>query len=119
MEIISERLRDLRVLNDKSQAEIASALGITQQIYSNYEIGRNDLPLRHLLALANLYDVSTDYILGRSVYQKVPPELTAPLTKHVSVGDLVSKIASFKPGSRQHLIHYVNFLNYLEGQKKK
>ena len=42
-----DRLRDLREDKGKTQAEISSLLGTTQQIYSRYETNRTDLPLRH------------------------------------------------------------------------
>ena len=61
-----DRLRDLREDKGKTQAEISSLLGTTQQIYSRYETNRTDLPLRHLIKLADYYHVSTDYLLGRT-----------------------------------------------------
>ena len=42
------------------------ALGIPQQQYSQYETGQIDLPLRYLRKLLDLYDVSADYLLGRT-----------------------------------------------------
>ena len=59
------RLRDLREDHDKKQKEVAAILGIDQRVYSNYEIGKRDIPLNHLLTLADFYHVSVDYILGR------------------------------------------------------
>ena len=59
------RLRDLREDHDMKQKEVAAILGIDQRVYSNYEIGKRDIPLNHLLALADFYHVSVDYILGR------------------------------------------------------
>ena len=59
------RLRDLREDHDKTQSEIAKVLGTSQTMYARYERGANELPIRHLLSLANYYNVSTDYILGR------------------------------------------------------
>ena len=59
------RLRDLREDHDMKQKEVAAVLGIDQRVYSNYEIGKRDIPLNHLLTLADLYHVSVDYILGR------------------------------------------------------
>lgn len=70
-----DRLRDLREDKGKTQAEISSLLGTTQQIYSRYETNRTDLPLRHLIKLADYYQVSADYILGRTSYPKNPPEM--------------------------------------------
>ena len=69
-----DRLRDLREDKGKTQAEISSLLGTTQQIYSRYETNRTDLPLRHLIKLADYYQVSADYILGRTSYPRIRPK---------------------------------------------
>ena len=58
------RIRDLREDKDLSQKEVANYLNIRQNTYSQYETGRRQLPLEHLIALARLYNTSTDYILG-------------------------------------------------------
>ena len=59
-----EILRELREDSDLTQAQVATALGTTQQVYARYEKGVNELPLRHMRALCLLYGVSADYILG-------------------------------------------------------
>lgn len=59
------RLRDLREDKDMKQKEIAGILGIDQRVYSTYETGKRDIPLQHLVALADFYHVSVDYLLGR------------------------------------------------------
>ena len=58
------RLRDLREDHDKTQQEIADVLGTSQTMYARYERGANEMPLRHLVALCRLYNVSADYLLG-------------------------------------------------------
>ncbi|MBS7224665.1 MAG: helix-turn-helix transcriptional regulator [Clostridiaceae bacterium] len=64
MEIYQKRIRDLREDADKTQAEVAAALGTSQTMYARYERGANELPIRHLIRLAQYYGVSSDYILG-------------------------------------------------------
>lgn len=59
------RLRDLREDSDLTQRQVAELLGIDQRVYSTYETGKRDLPLQHLIALADFYHVTTDYLLGR------------------------------------------------------
>ena len=59
-----QRIRDLREDADKTQAEIAKLLGISQQHYSLYEQGKRELPMHHFIALAKFYHVSLDYIAG-------------------------------------------------------
>lgn len=56
-------IRELREDNDLTQSEVAKVLGTTQQVYSRYENGENELPLRHLITLCRFYQVSADYVL--------------------------------------------------------
>ncbi len=60
------RLRDLREDNDLSQLQVAQLLGIQQTVYSRYERGYQTIPLEHLLTLCEHYNVSADYILGKT-----------------------------------------------------
>lgn len=60
------KLRDLREDHDMKQKEVAAILGIDQRVYSTYETGKRDIPLHHLITLADFYHVSVDYLLGRS-----------------------------------------------------
>lgn len=64
--MIYRRLKDLREDNDLTQIELAKVLNISQRGYSHYETGNNDIPTEILIKLANYYDVSIDYILGRT-----------------------------------------------------
>lgn len=59
-----QRLKDLREDADKSQAEIARILEISQQHYSQYERGERELPMHLFIVLANYYNASLVY-MGR------------------------------------------------------
>ncbi len=59
------RIRELREDRDMTQAQVARYLNMSQTGYSKYETGENDIPTRVLIALADLYDTSVDYLLGR------------------------------------------------------
>ena len=61
-----KRIRDLREDNDYTQVQIAEILGTSQTMYARYERGANELPIRHLITLCDLYNVSADYVLGRT-----------------------------------------------------
>lgn len=61
-----KRIRDLREDSDLTQAQVAEYLGTSQTMYARYERGANELPIRHLMKLCDLYKVSADYILGRT-----------------------------------------------------
>ena len=59
-----EIIRALREDNDKLQKDIAEILKCSVKTYSTYEIGTRKLPVGKLIALANYYNLSDDYILG-------------------------------------------------------
>ena len=61
-----QRLRDLREDGDLRQSDIAEIWNIKQTVYSRYERGFQTIPLEYLVKLADYYNVSTDYILGRT-----------------------------------------------------
>lgn len=65
-----QKIRDLREDNDMTQQQIADILGTSQTMYARYERGANELPIRHLITLCKLYNVSSDYILGLSDVKK-------------------------------------------------
>lgn len=66
-----QRIKDLREDNDKTQTDIANYLKMKQPQYCRYENGQRDIPSDILIALADLYDVSVDYILGRTNSPKI------------------------------------------------
>ncbi len=60
------RLKDMRTDRDLMQKQVADYLDIDQRVYSNYETGKREIPIKHLVKLADLYGTSTDYLLGRT-----------------------------------------------------
>lgn len=76
-----KRIRDLREDHDYTQEYIARILGTSQTMYARYERAANELPIRHLLALCALYQVSSDYILGLTDISTPPP--TRFFKKHI------------------------------------
>ena len=66
MKIFQERLIEQRKLFGYTQREVAKFLGMTQPSYIRYENGKSEPSLENLVKLANIFDVSTDYLLGRT-----------------------------------------------------
>ena len=64
MKTYYEIIKELREDRDLSQQKIAEILDTTQQVYSRYENGVNEMPIRHLITLCKFYKVSADYVLG-------------------------------------------------------
>ncbi len=66
-----QRIKNLREDNDLTQEELATLLKTTQQQYSKYELGIQEIPVHHLMTLADYYKVSTDYLLNRTNNKKL------------------------------------------------
>jgi transcriptional regulator with XRE-family HTH domain len=60
------RVRSLREDNDLLQKEVAEYLEISQQYYSQYELGKYTIPIELIIKLADYYQVSIDYIVNRT-----------------------------------------------------
>ena len=60
------RIRDLREDRDLKQKDLAQLLGVHQTTYSEYELGKLNIPVAALHKLADYYGVSVDYLLGRT-----------------------------------------------------
>ena len=61
-----QRLEDLRIDADLTQAQVAKVLNCQREVYRRYEKGISELPVWALMKLADLYGTSADYILGRT-----------------------------------------------------
>lgn len=64
--MIAERIKLLREQSGKTQAELAKRLGITRSSVNAWEMGISTPSTQYLVELANLFHVSTDYLLGLS-----------------------------------------------------
>lgn len=69
-----ENIRSLRIDNGYTQKQIGEYLGISQNTYSQYEIGVLNYPVDVLIKLADFYEVSVDYLLGRTKIKTAYPK---------------------------------------------
>ncbi len=60
------RIRDLREDHDLTQSQVAKILGCTQQTYSRYENGEITIDINSLIKLADFYNTSLDFLVGRN-----------------------------------------------------
>lgn len=65
------RIKNLREDMDLKQKELAKALDISQRAYSHYENGTRKIPTDILIALADYYNCSIDYLLGRTKKKEI------------------------------------------------
>ena len=66
MEMYFRRIGDLRSDSDLTQRKVAEYLNMQVTVYRRYEKGEREIPVWAVLKLADLYQTSTDYILGRT-----------------------------------------------------
>lgn len=64
------RLKSLRLENNKLQSDIGKMLGVSDRAVGNYENGKRDMSPETIIKLANYFNVSTDYLLGKSDVRK-------------------------------------------------
>ena len=68
MKIFQIRLIEQRKLNKLTQRQLAEQLGITQPSYIRYENGSSEPNIDTLIKIADIFDVSVDYLIGRTEY---------------------------------------------------
>ncbi len=76
-----KRIKDLREDNDLTQEVVVELLLITRQQYSLYELGKRTFPIDCLNTLADFYNTSVDYLIGRTDVKKPYPPIDKNLTK--------------------------------------
>ncbi len=113
---ICKKLKDLREDRDMNRKEVAERIGIPSQNYSRYENGSREIPLSCIIALAKLYDVSADYLLGLSVNKREFSILTGAISDKEQSMEIEGKIASLRPENLALLLEYIDYLNYKQNK---
>jgi transcriptional regulator with XRE-family HTH domain len=86
--IVGERLKGLRKDTKISSEELSKVIGVTRQQVQRYETNKTDITSDVLIKLADFFDVSTDYLLGRADL-KTPYYTREPKTLYVELGNLL------------------------------
>lgn len=66
MSVFSERLIQLRKNRGISQIALAKEIGVSSRIYQEYEYGKSEPKMSNLVSIADFFDVSMDYLSGRT-----------------------------------------------------
>jgi len=107
MRAYTEILRGLREDKDLKQSDIAKLIGTTQQQYSKYETGESELPLRALAILSDYYNISADFLMGRTDCMEGAAGLNRKISTDCTAGRFISDLLSLSDAGRQAVIEYV------------
>lgn len=113
---LGERLQQLRKDRDLSQKEIAAHLKFTVSTISNYEQDVHAPDLETLRKLADYYDVSADYLLGRTQYCYSLETLHSKLTPQYSTMHLINTVSNL---TEKNMISLLDYLDLLVRREKK
>ena len=111
-----EMIRNLREDQEYKQETIAKYLGVVQQTYSNYEKGHTSLPLDYLVKLTKFYNVSADFLLGLTTFQKPSSEMEKIYAQGKTLGEVASALVTLSADKRRMLL---DFLGYLLAKQKE
>jgi len=107
MKSYTDILRSLREDKDLTQLEVAKVIGTSQQYYSKYETGEHEIPTRTLTPLADFYNVSADYILGRTQCMQGIDVLNKKVDANHTVGEVISNILALDKAGRAYVLESI------------
>ena len=108
MSELGERLSELRLDNQEEQKDVAALLHLTAASISNYENGRHLPTADSLVILANHYDVTTDYLMGRTDCRLSISVLNTMFVKQITYGKLIEKLVELPPSKRTILCELID-----------
>ena len=122
--ITAQRLRELREAKGLSQNEVAKLIGVTRTAYLHYETGRYK-PVRKIKELCNLFNVTSDYILGTDVEtvdkKEVDKKKPADLEKFLNQSEIMfdGEVMKLSEEDRQEIRNALEFIFYKAKKKNK
>lgn len=114
MDSVYMRIRDLREKSGYTQEYVGEKLGISPQAYLGYEKNRMELSVRQVIGLAELYHVSTDYILGKGMgIDSLTPD--SEFIGDISYEKLLNALMRLDEEERKQLFKFLTFLHDSQG----
>lgn len=101
MSRFGEILAELRKDKGLSQKELAMVFHVSSSTISSYETGSHLPNSEQIVAFADYFDVTTDYLLGRSSCDMSPEILTKPFSCKLCIQDVINMLEAFPPEHRQ------------------
>lgn len=87
---LHERIKRMRIMHKLTQQEVANKLGIARGTYSNYETGLREPDAKTIASIADLFGVTTDYLLGIEKYERTIDNTGNQIQESINKGDIES-----------------------------
>ena len=116
MKSVGETIADLRTEREMGQKELAAILNVSVGTISNYEKGVHFPDLDSLRKMADIFDVTVDYLLGRTGYRCSPESLKEYITADYTVSEFVNTVISLDAASRTSV---TDFADYLKNHRRR
>ena len=115
---LGSKIKELRIEKGMSQKKLARILHVSNGTLSSYENNRYEPPLHLLCEIADLFEVSTDYLLGRTRFHHSLHILNDKINDNYTVGHLMNKIISLDVQNQEEVLNYTEYRLYRINQGK-
>lgn len=105
------QLEKLRKTHHMTQEEMGKQFGICASTLSNYERDVHQPDLEFIDNVAEYFNVSIDYLFGRTSFQSPVDQLNAQLSDNLTVGEFLNNVLEYDPARLEQLLSYMNYLS--------
>lgn len=103
-----ENLKNIREKKNITQIKLSVDIEVSQELISQYELGKTKPTVENLLKLADYFNCSTDYLLQRT---NTPTKINTLDKKELEVANIVEQYKSLSTENQKHLQSYLNHLS--------
>ncbi|AGR24740.1 XRE family transcriptional regulator [Listeria monocytogenes] len=100
---VNEMIINLREKRNISQRELANRIGINKSVMNRIESGERDIRAHELEAIANYFDVSADYLLGRSKQNDIADTIAAHIDSNATEEEMEEILAYIEEKRKEHV----------------
>ena len=102
-----ENLKKLREKKKLTQTKVGIDVGLSQEVISHFEIGNSKPNIDNLIKLADYFNCSTDYLLGRT---DIPEVIRNINNQDIIINEIINKYNSLSDENKKYFIKFLDFL---------